>query len=38
VNLPNFITLARMSCVPLFLWIVSSTGFHASNGLKVLLA
>ena len=27
VNLPNSITLARICCVPLLLWILSSTGF-----------
>jgi len=38
VNLPNSITLARISCVPLFLWILSSTGFSASHGRQELLA
>jgi CDP-diacylglycerol---glycerol-3-phosphate 3-phosphatidyltransferase len=32
VNLPNSITLARISCVPLFLWILSSSGPHALHG------
>jgi CDP-diacylglycerol---glycerol-3-phosphate 3-phosphatidyltransferase len=41
VNLPNSITLARIGCVPLFLWILSSTGLHtlhASHGQPELLA
>jgi CDP-diacylglycerol---glycerol-3-phosphate 3-phosphatidyltransferase len=32
VNLPNSITLARIGCVPLFLWIVSSMGSRALHG------
>jgi CDP-diacylglycerol--glycerol-3-phosphate 3-phosphatidyltransferase len=38
LNLPNSITLARISCVPLFLWILSSAGLHASHGQQELLA
>jgi CDP-diacylglycerol---glycerol-3-phosphate 3-phosphatidyltransferase len=38
VNLPNSITLARISCVPLFLWILSSTGSHAPHVRQELLA
>ncbi len=38
VNLPNSITLARISCVPLFLWILSSTQFRAVHGRQELLA
>jgi CDP-diacylglycerol--glycerol-3-phosphate 3-phosphatidyltransferase len=41
VNLPNSITLARISCVALFLWILSSAGLHtlhASHGQQELLA
>jgi CDP-diacylglycerol---glycerol-3-phosphate 3-phosphatidyltransferase len=38
LNLPNSITLARISCVPLFLWILSSTGFRAVHGRQELLA
>ncbi len=41
MNLPNSITLARIGCVPLFLWILSSAGLHvlhASHGQQALLA
>jgi CDP-diacylglycerol--glycerol-3-phosphate 3-phosphatidyltransferase len=38
VNLPNSITLARIGCVPIFLWILSSTAFHATHGRQELLA
>jgi len=38
VNLPNSITLARISCVPLFLWILSTTAFHAVHGRQELIA
>jgi CDP-diacylglycerol--glycerol-3-phosphate 3-phosphatidyltransferase len=32
VNLPNSITLARIGCVPLFLWILSNAGLHVVHG------
>ena len=40
MNLPNSITLARIGCVPLFLWILSSAGLpcHGSHGRQELLA
>ena len=38
VNLPNSITLARISCVPLLLWILSSTGLNGVHGRQELLA
>jgi len=38
VNLPNSITLARICCVPFFLWILGSTRFHGSHGEQELLA
>ena len=38
VNLPNSITLARISCLPLFLWILSSAGFHLLRGRQELAA
>jgi CDP-diacylglycerol--glycerol-3-phosphate 3-phosphatidyltransferase len=38
LNLPNFITLTRIGCVPLFLWILSSPGLHALRGHQVLAA
>jgi CDP-diacylglycerol---glycerol-3-phosphate 3-phosphatidyltransferase len=36
--MPNSITLARISCVPLFLWILASSRFHAVHGRQELLA
>ncbi len=38
VNLPNSITLARIACVPLFLWILSSNALHAVHGRQELMA
>jgi len=38
VNLPNSITLARICCVPLFLWILATTQFHGVHGRQELLA
>ncbi len=38
VNLPNSITLARIGCVPLFLWILSGAGLHGVHGRQELLA
>lgn len=38
MNLPNAITLARIGCVPLFLWILGSASFHGSQGEQELLA
>ena len=38
VNLPNSITLARIGCVPLFLWILSRSGLHALHGRPELAA
>ncbi len=38
MNLPNSITLARIGCVPLFLWILSGAGPHGLHGRQELLA
>lgn len=38
MNLPNSITLGRIVCVPLFLWILSSSAFHGVQGRQELLA
>lgn len=38
MNLPNSITFARICCVPLFLWILSSSHFNAIQGRQELLA
>jgi CDP-diacylglycerol--glycerol-3-phosphate 3-phosphatidyltransferase len=38
VNLPNSISLARIGCVPLFLWILSGGSWHGLHGRQELLA
>jgi len=38
VNLPNSITLARIGCVPLLLWILAGSRFSAMHGRQELLA
>lgn len=38
MNLPNSITLARIGCVPLLLWILGSARFHGVHGTQELLA
>jgi CDP-diacylglycerol---glycerol-3-phosphate 3-phosphatidyltransferase len=38
VNLPNSITLIRIACVPLLIWILSSSRFSSANGEKELIA
>jgi len=38
VNLPNSITLARIGCLPLFLWILSSVGSRMLHGRQELPA
>jgi len=38
VNLPNSITLIRIACIPLLIWILSSARFSSANGEKELLA
>jgi CDP-diacylglycerol--glycerol-3-phosphate 3-phosphatidyltransferase len=38
VNLPNSITLLRIACIPLLIWILSSTRFSSVTGEKELLA
>ncbi len=38
MNLPNSITLARICCVPLFLWILATSHFHGVHGRQELLA
>ena len=38
MNLPNSITLARIGCVPLFLWILATTRFQGVYGRQELLA
>jgi CDP-diacylglycerol--glycerol-3-phosphate 3-phosphatidyltransferase len=38
VNLPNSITLARIGCVPVFLWILAGNRFPSVHGRQELLA
>jgi len=38
VNLPNSITLVRILCIPLLIWILSTSRFSSVNGEKELLA
>ena len=38
VNLPNTITLARIACVPLFLWALATTRLSAPYGRQELVA
>jgi CDP-diacylglycerol--glycerol-3-phosphate 3-phosphatidyltransferase len=38
VNLPNSITLTRIASIPLLIWILSTSRFHAVDGEKELLA
>ena len=38
MNLPNSITLARIGCLPLFLWILSGAGLRALQGRQELPA
>ncbi len=38
MNLPNSITLARIGCLPLFLWILSSVGSRMLHGRQELPA
>ncbi len=38
MNLPNSITLIRIACVPLLIWILSSSRFSSANGEKELIA
>jgi CDP-diacylglycerol--glycerol-3-phosphate 3-phosphatidyltransferase len=38
VNLPNSITLTRIFCIPVLVWILSSAHFSSANGAKELLA
>jgi CDP-diacylglycerol---glycerol-3-phosphate 3-phosphatidyltransferase len=38
VNLPNSITFVRILCIPLLIWILSTTRFSSAHGEKELLA
>ncbi|HWR36162.1 MAG TPA: CDP-diacylglycerol--glycerol-3-phosphate 3-phosphatidyltransferase [Clostridia bacterium] len=38
MNLPNYITMARIFCVPVLIWVLSSNVFNPNNGEKELVA
>jgi CDP-diacylglycerol--glycerol-3-phosphate 3-phosphatidyltransferase len=38
VNLPNYITLARIFSIPVLIWVLSSSRFNSTNGERELLA
>ena len=38
VNLPTYITLTRILCIPVFVWVLSSRHFGYTNGKQELLA
>src|SRR6476469_384394 len=38
MNLPNYITMSRIACVPLLIWILTSRFFNAQNGERELVA
>ena len=38
MNLPNYITITRIFCVPFLIWVLASDFFHGSHGEKELAA
>src|SRR3954467_2580899 len=38
MNLPNYITMSRIACVPLLIWVMTSKFFNAQNGERELVA
>src|ERR1043166_7801519 len=38
MNLPNYITMSRIACVPLLIWVLTSKFFNAQNGERELVA
>src|SRR5881227_154412 len=38
MNLPNYITMSRIACVPLLIWVLTSRFFNAQNGERELAA
>ena len=38
MNLPNSITLTRICCIPILIWVLSSSHFSSVNGEKEILA
>jgi CDP-diacylglycerol---glycerol-3-phosphate 3-phosphatidyltransferase len=38
VNLPNYITLTRIACIPILIWVLTTNSFSSSNGDRELIA
>jgi CDP-diacylglycerol---glycerol-3-phosphate 3-phosphatidyltransferase len=38
VNLPNYITLTRIACIPVLIWVLTTGWFSSSNGDRELIA
>ena len=38
MNLPNYITMTRIFCVPVLIWVLCSNYFHSFNGEKEIVA
>jgi len=38
VNLPNYITLTRIACIPVLIWVLTSNSFSSTNGDRELIA
>lgn len=38
MNLPNYITLTRIACIPVLIWVLTSNSFSSTNGDRELIA
>ena len=38
MNLPNYITLTRIACIPVLIWVLTSNYFSSANGERELIA
>ncbi len=38
MNLPNYITLTRIACIPVLIWVLTSSSFSSTNGDRELIA
>lgn len=38
MNLPNYITLTRIACIPVLIWVLTTSWFSSSNGERELIA
>ena len=38
MNLPNYITLTRIACIPVLIWVLTTNSFSSSNGDRELIA